>query len=114
MATLPELLSAEVQRCRLVAQNYTILGSTGAFGAALLNEALQQAERALQRHDITAMQRVIDRLRSVQDVVPPATNRPRPVSPAPALRALPGGRPLWVPPRPAAREQFFTWGRRRA
>ena len=111
MATLPDMLHAEIQRCRRVAEDCASLGTSGAFASALIQQALRQAERALEARELPAIQQSIDRLRGWQDVMPDAPRRavPAPVAPRrPGLGVAPQGRPLWAP---TPREQFFTWKR---
>lgn len=107
MSTMPEVLHAEIQRCRRVADDCASLGSSGAFANALLQQALREADQALRQRDVASIQQSIERLRSYRDVLPEAPVRSMPlVSPGrrPAV-----GRPLWAPAAP--REQFFTWKR---
>lgn len=114
MSTLPEVLSAEIQRCRAVADDCAALGSTGAFAAALLQQALRDAERALQGHDVIVIQQSLARLREVREVLPQRASAKPAVAPV--------GRTQWATPQPQwqarvqspPREQFFTWGRRAA
>jgi hypothetical protein len=40
-------LPAEQSRCRELVRRYTVLGSAGAFGAALIEDSLRRADRAL-------------------------------------------------------------------
>ena len=77
MATLPDMLHAEIQRCRRVAEDCASLGTSGAFASALIQQALRQAERALEGRDLPAIQQSIDRLRGWQDVMPDAPRRDR-------------------------------------
>lgn len=123
MATLPDMLRAEIARCETIARHHAALGSTGAFARALVDEALREAQRVLRAGDVHAIEQMLQRLRSFRevtpDLVPPAPPRPpRPsLADSAAVRAgwlQPGaGRPgAWVQPRPVAQEQYFTWGRR--
>jgi hypothetical protein len=108
MSTLPELLKAEIHRCRRVAGDCAALGSTGAFASALLEQALRDADQALGQHDAAGIQQALDRLRRYREVMPEAPARPASAS-TPVRR--PAARtpltPYWAPPR----EQFFTWKR---
>ena len=72
MATLPDMLHAEIQRCRRVAEDCASLGTSGAFASALIQQALRQAERDLEGRELPAIQQSIDRLRCWQDVMPDA------------------------------------------
>jgi DNA-binding phage protein len=109
MSTLPELLHAEIQRCRQVANDCAALGSSGAFAAALLGQALREADAALRSRDVTAIQDAVARLRSFREVAPDTPVRSTHL--ATPTRRPAAGRPLWAPARPAPREQFFTWKR---
>ncbi|MBQ0957389.1 hypothetical protein KAK06_00330 [Ideonella sp. 4Y11] len=108
MATLPDMLHAEIQRCRRVAGDCASLGSTGAFANALLEQALRDAEQALRRHEAASIEQSLERLRRYREVLPEAPSRPVSAS-TPVRRALPRTpmTPYWAAPR----EQFFTWKR---
>ena len=108
MSTLPELLKAEIHRCRRVAGDCASLGSTGAFATALLEQAVRDAELALDRHEAAAIQLSLERLRRYREVLPEASSRPLNAA-TPVRRALPRTplTPYWAAPR----EQFFTWKR---
>jgi len=108
MSTLPEMLKAEIQRCRRVAGDCASLGSTGAFASALLEQALREADSALARRDTAAIQLSLDRLRRYREVMPEAPARPASASTPvrnPVFRTP--LTPYWAAPR----EQFFTWKR---
>jgi hypothetical protein len=123
MATLPDMLRAELARCHPLARSYDAMGSTGAFACALLDEALSEAAHALREGDLACVQKALDRLRSFRDVMPDLTH-------ARVLRTSAWignslrhpGHPATVvarseawPFRPSApapaQEQFFTWNR---
>ncbi|MBN8487125.1 MAG: hypothetical protein J0M20_05245 [Burkholderiales bacterium] len=108
MSTLPEMLKAEIHRCRRVAGDCAALGSTGAFASALLEQALRDAEQALGQHDAAGIQQALERLRRYREVMPESPARPVNAS-TPVRRALPRTplTPYWAAPR----EQFFTWKR---
>jgi hypothetical protein len=76
MATLPESIAAERDHCRRLACDFDRLGSTGAFGAALIHAALSRAETALGRGDAGAMHSALEELRRI------ASLRCSPVRPA--------------------------------
>lgn len=124
MATLPDMLRAELARCQKLSQTYTQLGTAGAFASALLDESLHEAEQALRRNECQAIALALERLRSFRDVTPdlPAAHvapcRPS-LLPAGAgarrtlaqpQRAVP---PIsyWGSPQAMLHEQFFTWTR---
>lgn len=108
MATLPDMLHAEIQRCRRVAGDCASLGSTGAFANALLEQALRDAELALRQRDSAGIQQALERLRRYRDVLPEAPTRSISAS-TPVRRAVQRTplTPYWAAPR----EQFFTWKR---
>lgn len=108
MSTLPELLKAEIHRCRRVAGDCAALGSTGAFASALLEQALRDADQALVLHDAAGIQQALDRLRRYREVMPETPSRPASTS-APVRR--PAARTPLTPYWAAPREQFFTWKR---
>lgn len=125
MATLPDMLRAEVARCQNLSHTYTQLGTAGAFASALLAESLREAEQALHRNECQAIELALQRLRAFRDVTP---DRPS-VRVAPQNRPylLPAGLPAqrvrpqlqrsvppasnWGNPQAMLHEQFFTWTR---
>ncbi len=127
MATLPDMLRAEVARCQNLARTYTQLGTAGAFANALLDESLCEAEQALHRNECDGIERALMRLRAFRDVTPdrPVARiaaRPRfearPVVAQPQPQRLymapqrPASQPAgWGPAHAVLQEQFFTWTR---
>jgi hypothetical protein len=119
MATLPDVLRAELARCQTLARDYAELGTAGAFASALLANSLHEAEQALRQNDAEAIQRALNHLRSFRDVMPegrrvaPVARHP-PASPmmvtGPKHRSV-VPMPARIPPQPALHEQFFTWTR---
>ena len=125
MATLPDMLRAEVARCQSLSNTYTQLGTAGAFASALLSESLLEAEQALRRNDCRAIEMALERLRAFRDVTPDL----------PSVRVAPQSRPCllpagaqaqrmlpqvqrtapqnayWGSPQAMLQEQFFTWTR---
>ena len=65
MPTLPEFIAVERDECRRLARDFDLLGSTGAFGAALINDAVGRAEVAIKRGEPQAMHSALDELRRV-------------------------------------------------
>lgn len=63
MPTLPEFIAVERDHCVRLASEFARLGSTGAFGAALIEDVLLRAERAVIGGQPDAMQRALDELR---------------------------------------------------
>jgi hypothetical protein len=63
MATLPESIAVERELCKRRVGELGGLGSAGAFGAALIEDVLLRAERALIGGCPDAMQRALDELR---------------------------------------------------
>lgn len=126
MATLPDMLRAEVARCQHLAQTYTQLGTAGAFASALLEESLREADQALRRNAGEDIDRALMRLRAFRDVAPDrpvASLAARPRFDARPSVALPQPQRLYVAPQRTAprqawgqasaspQEQFFTWTR---
>jgi hypothetical protein len=65
MATLPESIAAERDHCRRLAYDFDRLGSTGAFGAALIHAAMGRADSALGCGDAAAMHDALEELRRI-------------------------------------------------
>ena len=65
MPTLPEFIAVERDQCRRLAQDFDALGSTGAFGAALIHDAVGRAEAAIRHGEPQAMHSALDELRRV-------------------------------------------------
>lgn len=110
MATLPDMLRAEMYRCQTLARDYATLGSTGAFARALLDEAVLAAEHALRHGDVAVIQHALDRLRTFREVMPDTPPRMA-VRPAAGL-ARDAAAIAPAQPRTILQEQFFTWTRR--
>jgi hypothetical protein len=125
MATLPDMLRAEVARCQKLSQTYTQLGTAGAFASALLGESLREAEQALRRNECQVIELALQRLRSFRDVTPdlpaarmvpqsrpcllPAGAQAQRVRPQPHRSGPPASH--WGNPQAMLQEQFFTWTR---
>lgn len=80
MATLPESIAAERDHCRRLAYDFDRLGSTGAFGAALIHAAVSRADSALGRGDAASMYGALEELRRIASLrcSPVRTSRTRP------------------------------------
>lgn len=125
MATLPDMLRAEVARCQKLSHTYTQLGTAGAFASALLAESLHEAEQALRRNECRAIEVALERLRAFRDVTPdlpsarmapqsrpcllPAGAQAQRVRPQPQRSVPPASH--WGSPQAMLQEQFFTWTR---
>lgn len=68
MLTLSETLRQEQARCRRLALDYHALGSTGFFGAAVVEEAVKRAEEAIRGGNVLAMRRALASLKDCQPV----------------------------------------------
>lgn len=92
------LLPTEQARCREVARDFTAMGSIGCFAAALIEQALQRADRAI--IDGGGEDAIRGALRELQgfDLTrpgtarPPAANQALPGSMRPGAAVLPVGR----------------------
>jgi hypothetical protein len=62
MESLGEALPEEQARCRELLVNYREIGPAGAFGAALIEAALREADQAVIEGDLVAMIRVYQHL----------------------------------------------------
>lgn len=59
---LLHLLPAEQARCRELVRKYVAIGSTGAFGAALIEDSLRRADRAVIDGDENDIRRALNEL----------------------------------------------------
>lgn len=63
MSTLPESIAVERDACQRLVCEFGRLGSLGAFGAALIQDTMVRADRALKGGNPQAMQTALDELR---------------------------------------------------
>lgn len=75
MPTLSEELRADLARCRKLVHDYIAIGSVGAFGTALIEEAIRRAEAALKTGNVFAMRRALQDLQRHQGVAAPTAAR---------------------------------------
>jgi hypothetical protein len=75
MPTLSEELRNDMARCRKLVHDYIALGSVGAFGTALIEEAIRRAEAALKTGNVFAMRRALQDLQRHQGVASPTAAR---------------------------------------
>ncbi len=57
-------LPVEQARCRELARQFSAMGSIGCFAAAMIEDALQRADRAIIEGDESAVRRSLDELQS--------------------------------------------------
>lgn len=67
METLGEALPKEQARVREVLGHYKEIGPAGAFGAAMIEQSLQQADRAVMSGDVVAMMAAYKDLQEIKD-----------------------------------------------
>lgn len=67
MTTLGDQLPREMDRVRKVLGHYKEIGREGAFGAAMIEHSLREAEKAMASKDVVAMLRVYQDLRAFKD-----------------------------------------------
>lgn len=72
MPTLSDTLAIERDRCSLLVQDFTRIGSAGAFGAALVREAVGQADAAMRSREAATMARALAQLQRWGDLRPEA------------------------------------------
>ena len=84
MKTLAETLADERDRCRRLMQEYTRIGSAGAFAAALVQQAIRKAEYAADTGHFTTMRQALLELRRFDDL--PVAQQPAAVRVTPAAR----------------------------
>ncbi len=63
-------LPAEQARCRELVRKYVAIGSTGAFGAALIEASLKRADRAVIDGDESDIRRALDELQRYEPALP--------------------------------------------
>jgi hypothetical protein len=91
------LLPTEQARCREIARHYTAMGSIGCFAAALIEQALQRADRAIIEGGESTIRNVLLELQAL-DMTRQAPARlsgapqPEPSQPSLATAMLPVGR----------------------
>lgn len=59
-------IPAEQARCRELVRKYTAIGSAGAFGAALIEQSLKRADRAVIDGDESDIRGALDELRGYE------------------------------------------------
>jgi hypothetical protein len=91
MPTLSDCLTIERDRCRLLVQDFSQIGTAGAFGAALVREAVAQADAAARKGEAECMQRALRELQRYTDL--------RPAHAASTGTATAGAASLQLPPR---------------
>ena len=64
MATLGDELPKEQARCRELLIVYKEIGASGAFGAAMIEQSLREADQAVISGDVVAMLRAYARLKN--------------------------------------------------
>lgn len=96
MLTLSETLRQEQARCRRLALDYHALGSTGFFGAAVVEEAVKRAEEAIRGGNVLAMRRALASLKDCQPVGSLGLDGSRAArrAPAPSLATAPRRAPV--------------------
>jgi hypothetical protein len=98
-------LPVEQARCRELARQFMQMGSIGCFAAALIEEALQRADRAIIEGCESAVRETLRDMEAFQ-LAPPAASQPAPQAmrqTAPTLAAVPG-----VGRRPARASQAMA------
>ncbi len=60
---LAEAYPEEQERCRMLLTLYHDIGPAGAFGAAMIEGVLQEADRAAAEQDVVAMVRAYQRMK---------------------------------------------------
>lgn len=95
MPTLSDALAIERDRCGLLMRDFSQIGSAGAFGAALVGQALGQADAAVRAGETESMQRALAALQRYTDLRQ-AAEAAIGATPRPAL-ALPPRQTLCAP-----------------
>lgn len=66
MTSLAEEYPKQQARCRELLKGYYEIGSVGAFGAAVIEHILREADRAIANQDVVAMLRSFENMKSVK------------------------------------------------
>lgn len=66
VTTLADALPAEMARVREVLGHYREIGPAGMFGAAMIEQDLRAADRAVMSGDVVAMIRALEVLRGIE------------------------------------------------
>ncbi len=66
MSSLGEQLPKEQARARELLAQYREIGPAGAFGAAMIEQALQRAAQAVMSGDVVAMLRAYEELKGLE------------------------------------------------
>lgn len=66
VTTLADALPAEMARVREVLGHYREIGAAGMFGAAMIEQDLRAADRAVMSGDVVAMIRALEVLRGIE------------------------------------------------
>lgn len=61
-----EAIQKEQTRCRELLKEYELVGWAGQFGAAIINKALANADKAIAEGDVVAMVRVLKELKDLE------------------------------------------------
>jgi hypothetical protein len=105
MTLLIQRMSTEQSRCKRLVDTYRELGSAGAFGAALVQAALQRADFAAACVDEAGMRNALAQLQAFEEERPKPTAFRRVAAPS----AAPAGiRPLIPSAHPARPSGAFT------
>ena len=88
MPTLSDTLAIERDRCSLLVQDFNRIGSAGAFGAALVREAVGHADAAMRSREAATMQRALAELQRWGDLRPAAASLAG-AAPAPVRAIVP-------------------------
>lgn len=67
METLGDALPKELARVRTVLGHYKAIGPAGAFGAAMIEQSLAAADRAIISGDVAAMAAAYKDLKEIKD-----------------------------------------------
>ena len=67
MSSLGEELPKEMARVRVVLGHYKEIGPAGTFGAMMIEQALQHADKAVISGDVVAMIRCYEELKDIED-----------------------------------------------
>ena len=96
--TLSDTLAIERDRCGLLVRDFTRIGSAGAFGAALVREAVGLADAAVRTGEADSMQRALAALQRYTELSATTESAQAAIGSVPRVPRAPAPRPTLCAP----------------